>query len=288
VGRSPSCLLSVFGTCVCAPRPAERFGKKPLRSRSADMPTAFLKRLFKPQTSPAYAVPEGLCVYAIGDVHGCLDQLNHLLDVIDRDVGSRAAQSHIIFLGDLVDRGPKSAEVIGRIVGSGLPADSYDFIMGNHEEVMLNCYEGQVETYGRWLQYGGVQTLESYGLKDTMFSPSFDLAAAMRNVIPAGHISFLRSFKDYVRLGDYIFAHAGIRPGVPLDEQSRRDLRWIREGFLDDRTDHGFRVVHGHTIVHDVEVHRNRIAVDTGCYLTGQLSAVALESDTVRVLTVRA
>ena len=211
-----------------------------------------------------------------------------MLDVIDRDVSSRAAQSHIIFLGDLVDRGPKSAEVIGRIVGSGLPADSYDFIMGNHEEVMLNCYEGQVETYGRWLQYGGVQTLESYGLKDTMFSPSFDLAAAMRNVIPAGHISFLRSFKDYVRLGDYIFAHAGIRPSVPLDEQSRRDLRWIREGFLDDRTDHGFRVVHGHTIVHDVEVHRNRIAVDTGCYLTGQLSAVALESDTVRVLTVRA
>ena len=253
------------------------------------MPIGFLRRLFKPKTSSAYAVPEGLCVYAIGDVHGCLDQLNRLLEAIDRDVGSRTAQSHLIFLGDLVDRGPKSAQVIDRVIGSGLPTDRCDFIMGNHEEVMLNCYEGHVETYGRWLQYGGVQTLESYGLKDTeMFSPSFDLAAAMRNAIPAGHINFLESLEDYVRIGDYVFAHAGIRPGVPLDEQSTRDLRWIREGFLDDRADHGFRVVHGHTIGHEVEVHRNRIAVDTGCYLTGQLSAVALESDTIRILTVTA
>ena len=109
----------------------------------------------------------------------------------------------------------------------------------------------------------------------------------MRAAIPAKHIQFLNALKNYVRLGDYLFVHAGIRPGVPPDEQSSRDLRWIRAGFIDDASDHGLMVVHGHTIVPGVEFRKNRIAVDTGCYLTGQLSALVLESDTTRVLTAR-
>ncbi len=211
-----------------------------------------------------------------------------MLDTIDKDLTQRSVQSHLIFLGDLVDRGSQSAAVLDRILEGGLPTDRWDCLKGNHEEVMLDCYDGQRETYDRWLRYGGVQTLESYGLHAAdIFAPAFDLAAAMRDAIPAKHIQFLKSLKDYVRLGDYLFVHAGIRPGVPPEEQSSRDLRWIREGFLDDASDHGLMVVHGHTIVPEVDFRRNRIAVDTGCYLTGQLSALVLEADTMRVLTAR-
>jgi serine/threonine protein phosphatase 1 len=109
----------------------------------------------------------------------------------------------------------------------------------------------------------------------------------MRATLPPKHVQFLKSLKDYVRLGDYLFVHAGIRPKLPLHDQSSRDLRWIRNGFLNDASDHGLMVVHGHTVVPEVEFHSNRIAVDTGCYLTGQLSAVVLETDTARVLKVR-
>jgi serine/threonine protein phosphatase 1 len=224
----------------------------------------------------------------VGDVHGCLDELNRLLEAIDRDLAQRTIQSQLIFLGDLVDRGPHSAAVLDRILNGGLPTDGYDCIMGNHEEVMLECYRGESQIYDRWLQYGGVQTLGSYGVSTAdIFAPAFDVAAAMSAAIPADHIRFLESMKDYVRLGDYLFVHAGIRPKVPLNEQSSRDLRWIRDGFLNEASNHGFVVVHGHTIVPAVEFHRNRIAVDTGCYMTGQLSALVLESDATRVLTTR-
>lgn len=245
-------------------------------------------KFFRKKSAARHAVPEGTRVYAIGDVHGCADALNRLLDAIDKDLAQDAVQSHLVFLGDLVDRGPRSAAVLNRILEGGLPTDQCDCIMGNHEEVMLDCYADHRDLHDRWLQYGGVQTLESYGLKATdIFAPGFDLTAAMRETLPPKHVQFLKSLKDYVRLGDYLFVHAGIRPKLPLHDQSSRDLRWIRNGFLNDASDHGFMVVHGHTVVPEVEFHSNRIAVDTGCYLTGQLSAVVLETDTARVLKVR-
>lgn len=251
------------------------------------MSRALLRKFQKRKAKPRYAVPPGVRVYAIGDVHGCLDQLNRVLEAIDQDVGSYQGKSQLVLLGDLVDRGPQSAEVIERILGGGLPTDTSAVIMGNHEQAMLECYQGGVATYGSWLQFGGVQTLESYGLsRQEIFAPSFDLAAGMRRSIPPMHMQFLASFEDYVRVGDYLFVHAGIRPGVPLEKQSARDLRWIRREFLDDTGEHGFMVVHGHSIVPKIQFHKNRIALDTGCYLSGQLSALALEADTVKVLTV--
>ena len=247
-----------------------------------------LAKFFGLKAKPRHAMPEGTRVYAVGDVHGCLDALNRLLDAIDEDLTQSEVQSHLIFLGDLVDRGPHSAGVIDRIVKGALPAHRWDCLMGNHEEVMLDCYEGRRETFDLWLRYGGVQTLESYGLRTAdILAPEFDVAAAMQAVIPAEHVQFLNSLKNYVQLGDYLFVHAGIRPGVPPAEQSSRDLRWIRTGFLDDTSEHGLMVVHGHTIVREVEFRKNRIAVDTGCYLSGQLSALVLESDSTRVLTAR-
>lgn len=252
------------------------------------MLSARLGKFFGLRGRPLPSVPDGTRVYAVGDVHGCADELNRLLEAIDKDLRHNALRSHLVFLGDLVDRGPQSAAVLDRILEGRLPTDLCDCIMGNHEEVMLDCYEGQRDIHDRWLRFGGVQTLESYGLKDTViFAAGSDVVAAMREAIPAEHIRFLKSLKDTLQIGDYLFVHAGIRPNVPLEEQSSRDLRWIRSDFLNGTSDHGFVVVHGHTVVPEVEFHRNRIAVDTGCYLTGQLSALVLESDTRRVLTTR-
>jgi serine/threonine protein phosphatase 1 len=252
------------------------------------MPTAVFERLFRRRSKPRYAVPEGARVYAVGDVHGCLGHLNRLLDLIEKDLVGCSLRSHLVLLGDLVDRGPDSAGVLERLIERGLPTDGWDCIMGNHEEVMLDCLAGRSGIADNWLRYGGVQTLESYGFgASEIFSPVFDLSTALKGAIPSRHVEFLQSMKAYVQIGDYLFVHAGIRPGVPLERQSGRDLRWIRQGFLDDRTNHGMMVVHGHTIVEEVDFRPNRIAVDTGCYVSGQLSALVLEGDQTRVLTVR-
>jgi len=238
--------------------------------------------------APVNRVPDGWRVYAIGDVHGCLDQLNRLLGAIGMDLSERGARGHLIFLGDLVDRGPDSAGVISRLLHGSLPGERIDFLMGNHEEVLLECLDGNLVRIGHWLQYGGLQTLESYGLgRADRFDQASSLMVAMREAIPKEHVSFMRSFVDQVRVGDYLFVHAGIRPGVILEQQSVQDLRWIRGEFLDSSASHGPVVVHGHTIVPDVDVRHNRIAVDTGCYRTGQLAALVLEGDTKGKLVVQ-
>jgi len=230
------------------------------------------------KAAPASIAPDGWRIYAIGDVHGCIDQLNRLLDAIEIDLSRSSARAHLVFLGDLVDRGPASAAIVDRVKAGGLPGDKASFLMGNHEEVLLSCYDGDLQRCGDWLQYGGLQTLESYGLsRKEIFERAADLPAAIREAIPREHVSFIRTFSDKIELGDYLFVHAGIRPGVAFGDQSSKDLRWIRRGFLNSTTDHGAIVVHGHTIVDEVEVHRNRIAIDTGCYLTGRLTALVLE-----------
>jgi serine/threonine protein phosphatase 1 len=251
------------------------------------MSVALVDKFLRRKPRPPYTAPEGVRVYAVGDVHGCLDELNQLLESIDKDLAGNQVESHLVFLGDLVDRGPHSAGVIDRLLERGLPTNRWDCVMGNHEEIMLACFAGRSELSESWLRYGGVQTLESYGLNAAeIFAPAFDLQAAMRKAIPPKHIRFLQSLADYVQLGDYLFVHAGIRPNVPLERQSSRDLRWIRNGFLEVQTDHAMMVVHGHTIVPEVDFRPNRIAVDTGCYVTGKLSALVLELDQKRVLTV--
>lgn len=243
--------------------------------------------LFK-QATPSSCVPSGWRVYAIGDVHGCLDQLDRLMDAISVDLHKRASKAHLIFLGDLIDRGPDSAGVVNRLLNGSLPGDRQTFLLGNHEEVLLDCYDGNLEACRPWLQFGGLQTLESYGLSYTeIFERAGQLSDTLREVIPPEHISFIRSFIDYLEIGDYLFVHAGIRPNVALDQQSASDLRWIRNDFLDSAVDHGRLVVHGHTIVPEIDVRHNRISVDTGCYRTGQLSALVLEGTSKGKLVVQ-
>lgn len=247
----------------------------------------FLQRREKRLPSPKGQGPAGETIYAIGDIHGCRCELEQLLKSITDEISSAGAAAHLIFLGDYVDRGPDSAGVLSRLIDGPLPGARHTFLMGNHEEAMLAVLDGDLESLPGWLRYGGTETLESYGIgRSDILRAGADLPHCMREVIPGAHIEFLRRCQDYAEAGDYLFVHAGIRPGVPLAEQDASDLRWIREGFLDDeQTDHGLVVVHGHTIAQDPQVKLNRIGVDTGCYQSGRLTALVIEGSERRFLS---
>jgi serine/threonine protein phosphatase 1 len=220
--------------------------------------------------------------YVVGDIHGRLDLLEALLAKIHSDLKQRpVAKTLLVFVGDLIDRGPSSAQVIERLRTYQDPAIQPVFLLGNHEEVLLRILDGDTSLITSWLQFGGLQCLESYGVDVTEVgrqSPD-ELVEMIRNAVPASHAEFVRSFVDSCRFGDYLFVHAGIRPGIELERQRQSDLRWIRDPFLLDDTDHGFIVVHGHTISGKVEERPNRIGIDTGAYRTGILTALVIEAD---------
>ena len=241
-----------------------------------------LSRLFSKKASPRQAVgPAGNRAYAIGDIHGRLDLLERLLAQVEADNAERpTATSWLVFLGDLIDRGPDSRGVIERLAASPPGFARPVFIKGNHEEVFLSVLEGDHRGLKEWLAYGGSECAESYGLSMgwMLNATSAEIMERLIAQVPRAHVRFLAEMADSFRFGDYLFVHAGIRPGVALEQQSSRDLRWIREGFLDDRRDHGMVVVHGHTIVERPQEHPNRIALDTGAYRSGRLTAIGLEA----------
>ena len=227
-------------------------------------------------------VPAGVRAYAVGDVHGRLDLLDELLAKIRAEIAARPnANNHIVMLGDLIDRGPQSRGVIDRLRGFADSDVELHILSGNHEEVLLRLLEGESELIPSWLKYGGAETLQSYGIEPQAIRAVSDEAGMqlIRTAIPSEHQAFLSSLSDTIRIGDYVFVHAGIRPQVELAEQRQSDLRWIREPFLGDDTDHGFIVVHGHTITDEVVERPNRIGIDTGAYATGRLTALGLEGD---------
>lgn len=235
-----------------------------------------------------YAVSEGLRVYAIGDVHGRLDLLDDLLCHIEADAQQQpAAHTRIILLGDYIDRGPQSAQVLDRVIAGG---PGWITLRGNHEQAMLDALDGggdSSRTLRLWLENGGRETLRSYGMSPSL-AYSDDLAAildAAAALVPEHHLVALRTMPLFHRDGDYLFVHAGIRPGLSLDEQQESDLLWIREAFLDCRSDHGFVVVHGHSISRTVDERPNRIGIDTGAYATGRLTALVLEGADRRYLS---
>ena len=229
------------------------------------------------------AGPDGYRAYAVGDIHGRLDLLDCLLAKIEADIQGRPPSENIIvFLGDLIDRGPDSAAVVERLRTYDSPDAATVFLSGNHEEVMLRILAGEIGgLLADWLQFGGAECVASYGLDSVALSEMTE-AAALRSIrakVPRTHHDFLASFADTFRFGDYLFVHAGIRPGLDIAKQAQSDLRWIREPFLDDTNDHGFVVVHGHTISSKVEERPNRIGLDTGAYRTGVLTALGVEGN---------
>lgn len=242
-----------------------------------------LKRLFSRKETPApppAALPSGKRVYAIGDIHGRDDLLGALLDKIAADDAARGqAETQIVFLGDLPDRGPSSRQVIERAMALAAAKPETVFIKGNHEELMIRVWDGDRQTAATFHRAGGRETLMSYGIAAEQYDgwDLGDVTEATARVIPQAHIEFLRAFRPAYRLGDYFFTHAGVRPGIALDDQDEKDLRWIRGDFIESSADFGAVVVHGHTIRDEVEERTNRIGIDTGAYATGKLTAIGLE-----------
>lgn len=244
-----------------------------------------LGRLFKkvavPRPLDTAQVPNGMRVYAIGDIHGRDDLLKALLAKIDADDQARGpADTLIIFLGDLVDRGPGSAAVIETAMALKASGKNVRFLMGNHEEVFVSaCRKSDPKVTRFFLRIGGEETVLSYPITraEYMTLDMEQLTERLTTLVPQEHIAFIESFEDQIVIGDYAFVHAGIRPGVALAEQKPSDMRWIREEFVDQRGDLEKVIVYGHTIYEEVEERGSRIGIDTGAYSSGKLTALALE-----------
>jgi serine/threonine protein phosphatase 1 len=233
----------------------------------------------------------GQVLYAIGDVHGCLEQLLDLEQQIVVRAARLPGREHVVvLLGDLMDRGPQSAGVIDHL--SAPPPEGIHRLVlaGNHELSMLEAFDDS-EALRYWLDLGGGATLESYGMDPVPRSPSWSdlnrIRKTMAFLVPAEHRDWLLARPQAVQWREYFLVHAGVRPGVPLDEQTDLDLAWIREPFLTSDADFGAIVVHGHTPVAEPEWRANRIAIDTGCFMTGRLTAVQLGDGEPQFMTSR-
>jgi serine/threonine protein phosphatase 1 len=228
--------------------------------------------------------------YVIGDVHGRLDLLEQLLAKIHAQLErDRVRKALLVFVGDLIDRGPNSAQVVERLRTYRREGVRAMFLLGNHEEVLLRILAGEAGLVAKWRSFGGSECLQSYGIDAQQFAGKSEREALelVSEAIPDRHRQFLGEFVDTCRFGDYLFVHAGIRPGIEIDQQRQSDLRWIREPFLLDDSDHGFVVVHGHTISPEVQARHNRIGIDTGAYRTGVLTALAIEGSATWYLDTR-
>jgi serine/threonine protein phosphatase 1 len=246
-----------------------------------------IRRLFERDevVQPRATVPAGERVYAVGDIHGRLDLFEALIAAIEADDAANApADTTVILLGDLVDRGPDSAGVLARAL-AWQRERKVRILAGNHEEMFLTSFE-KADTLRHFLRFGGKETVLSYGIDKHAYRAASveEVQAMMHAKIPAEHRAFIESFEDMIAIGDYLFVHAGIAPAVPLDEQKTGDLRWIREPFLSHPEPHGVVVVHGHTIADTPQDRGNRIGIDTGAYMSGRLTALALEGSTRRYL----
>lgn len=246
------------------------------------MPVQTLIKLVRARSPRHHAVPDGQRIYAIGDVHGRLDLLDRLIDqILEDDAIREPRDTLLIFLGDLVDRGSDSRGVVDRALELQQGPMPTRFLMGNHEEVFLRAIEGDLRALRLLLRIGGRETVLSYGISaDDYRNLDFDdLSKLLHEKVPREHVEFLSSFEEAIEVGDYLFVHAGIRPGITIAEQTAKDMRWIRDDFLRHRDSYGKLVVHGHTVTDEVDVRPNRIGIDTGAFASGRLTAIGLEAD---------
>ncbi|AWL91013.1 MULTISPECIES: metallophosphoesterase family protein [Bradyrhizobium] len=227
---------------------------------------------------PKPQLPEGVRIYAISDIHGCAHLLQPMLRVIDADVAcSRPRYAVEVFMGDYIDRGPDTRSTLDVLIERSRRGNAV-FLKGNHEAFLVRVFEDP-SLFEDWIAVGGTQTLMSYGLappdlkRDEPASIMRDLIRAM----PTEHLEFLDNLRLSFSCGDFFFVHAGVRPGVPLAEQTERDLLWIREEFLRSEEQFGKYIVHGHTPVRSAEFMANRVNIDTGAYATGNLTLMSIQ-----------
>jgi serine/threonine protein phosphatase 1 len=231
-------------------------------------------------------LPEGNRLYCIGDIHGRLDLLGQLQQRIRADAAAFTGVLTLVYLGDYIDRGPHSRGVIDCLLEQPLTGFETVHLLGNHEQVLLDFLR-HPRAVASWLIYGGLATLQSYGVRVGWEPDDRELDQLrddLESRLPAGHLAFLQSLPLSYVAGNYCFVHAGIRPGVPLREQRAEDLLWIREDFTLSTERHEHIVVHGHTISPAVEFQPNRIGIDTGAFHTGVLSCLVLEGTEQRLI----
>ena len=230
-------------------------------------------------------VPDGERYYVIGDIHGRLDLFDALIEAIEADDAAQPpAETTVVLLGDLIDRGPESSGVIERARSWG-QTRKLRYIAANHEEMFLESFEDR-EMLRHFVKHGGRETILSYGIKKKHYNELTikELQGQLGEIVPKSHRDLLAGFEDMIVAGDYVFVHAGINPKRSIEDQKQSDLRWIRERFLKHTEPFSHVVVHGHTIFEDIERTDHRIGIDTGAFRTGRLTALVLEGETRRTL----
>src|SRR5438876_7196285 len=249
-----------------------------------------LKRLGKAPATAAIErrVPDGMRVYCVGDIHGRDDLLRQMAERVEADLEpSSFDQAVTVFVGDYVDRGLGSMQVVEQVARGEWPTPIIA-LAGNHEDLLMAFLEDE-RVIEVWRSLGGLETLHSYGVSVGLGSAGRDfraVQAAFAARLPERHRKFLEGLKISTAIGDYFFCHAGVRPGVPLDRQNRNDLLTIRDTFLSSEVEHGKLVVHGHTPSLVPEIRSNRIGIDTAGYATGRLTCLVLEKEQRRFLHV--
>lgn len=239
------------------------------------------------QVVAAALLPPGRRIYAVGDVHGRHDLLSRMRDLIAADLTRHEHdEALIVFLGDYVDRGPHSRAVLDALTAADFPAPILP-LLGNHEAMLLE-FLSRPETGETWRKFGGIETVHSYGVDTSDLRAAKNLPAVadeLRRAMPPHHLEFLHGLALTHSAGEYFFCHAGVRPGVPLAQQTEEDLLWIREDFIGSEADFGAVVVHGHTPGEKPLVRENAIGIDTGAYITGRLTCLALGTHSVAFLS---
>jgi len=231
-------------------------------------------------------LPEGIRIYAFGDIHGRADLLKDMFTVIDADLARSPPNRPIeVYLGDYIDRGPHSGPTLDLLIERSFKRETV-FLKGNHEACLLEVLREPAK-FDEWRNFGGLQTLMSYGIQPTL-NPSAaeqdDLIRRLKEAMPSDHLAFLQGLKPSFTCGDFFFVHAGVRPGIPLPDQQESDLLWIRDEFLDSEENFGKYIVHGHTPVREPDIRPNRINIDTGAYATGNLTLLTIQGSRMLAL----
>ena len=251
---------------------------------------SFLKKLLnsKPHEPVPVGLPVGHRLYCVGDIHGRLDLLEEVHQKIALDALAFDGKKLLVYLGDYIDRGIHSKQVVDSLLATNFPDFETIFLLGNHEQVLLQFLLSQDDSIAHdWFRFGGLSTLVSYGVNVRGIPTSKELAglrAELREKLPAAHLDFFRRLALNYEIGGYLFVHAGIKPKVKLHLQRPEDLLWIREEFLNSDVFHGKVIVHGHSVTDDPEIRHNRIGIDTGAYASGRLTCAVFEDINCRFL----
>ena len=251
---------------------------------------SFLKKILKskPTAQSPVGLPIGHRLYCIGDIHGRLDLLQDVHQKIALDALEFDGRKILVYLGDYVDRGLHSKQVIDCLLVNNFPDFEKVYLLGNHEQVLLQFLLGNDDAIAHdWFRFGGLSTLISYGVNVRGIPTSKDLAALRAELtekLPAPHLYFFEHLVLNYEIEGYYFVHAGIKPKVKLHLQRPEDMLWIREEFLNSDNFHGKVIVHGHTVTEEPEIFHNRIGIDTGAYLSGKLSCAVFEAIECRFL----